>query len=487
MIPIGIGIAGIGLQAFAYLNHDVAWVLSSSDRLLDGGVFGRDIVAVNPPLVWWISAIPMWAARCFGLPPVVAFNLFIMVMVTFSLLACDKLLRGTLTPAFRVTFLGIAALLLTVGSDRDFGQREHLTVILALPYLLLVAARARGENPGTAFTVLIGAAAAVGFAFKPHFLAVPLLTELYLLRKIGIRRTLLRAEFVAAWVVIVLYCIALLTFADAYLFQALPDILQVYWAFNKPDLLTFARKAISPFALLGLVIVLLSARHWPREPLVLAIAAIGFTLAAVLQWKGYSYHLYPVTILSALALTHMARDSEIVRVLTCCVLLLFTALSAISLWKYMPNGIAGRERTSMIDFVNAHTPANGRFLALSTHPFPGFPTALYTRAKWASVSNSRIFLPAVVRLSSNLNENSDLLAFAAAQERKAMLRDMTPPPDLVLVDVKQTRHAIRDVEFNFLRFYLADPDIHSIWKNYQKIDGAPEGYSAYALRKDAAP
>ena len=41
-VAAGLGLAGIALQSVTYLNHDVSWVLWSSGRLLDGGVFGRE-------------------------------------------------------------------------------------------------------------------------------------------------------------------------------------------------------------------------------------------------------------------------------------------------------------------------------------------------------------------------------------------------------------------------------------------------------------
>lgn len=49
---------GLAVQSSTFLNHDVAWVLYSSRWVFDGAVFGRDIVAANPPLIWWISLLP---------------------------------------------------------------------------------------------------------------------------------------------------------------------------------------------------------------------------------------------------------------------------------------------------------------------------------------------------------------------------------------------------------------------------------------------
>ena len=55
------------LHFFAPINHDEAYFMALAGRLLDGGQFGKDIMDMNPPHVWWISAMPVWLARQTGL------------------------------------------------------------------------------------------------------------------------------------------------------------------------------------------------------------------------------------------------------------------------------------------------------------------------------------------------------------------------------------------------------------------------------------
>jgi hypothetical protein len=487
VLPIGMAVAGTFAQSFTYLNHDVAWVLWSSGRLLDGGVFGRDIVAANPPLIWWISAIPMGLSRLTGLAPVACFNLFMLALLAASLLASDRLLRGVLQPSQRALFLSLAAFLFSIGAERNFGQREHMSAIVMLPYLLLVLARLRAEPVGLLLASTIGMAAAIGIAFKPHLVAVPLLLEFYLLMNVGLRRTLVRPEVAAAITTVLIYGVAVLVFARPWLFEAFPDIARVYWAFSKPDVVTFAQKAIGPAAVLAVALVFLSRHRWPREASLMALAAVGFMASALLQWKAYSYHLYPVTAYAGLALALMAMAGGAVRPFAAAVLG-FVALFAIQGYREQLPGIAdGREREEMIRFVNAHTPAGGRFVGISTHPFPGFPTALYAHADWTPLTNSRLFLPAVVRLQFRSGpEVAEEMRFAAEKEHSMMLRDMTPAPDLVIVDVKPMRHAIRDVVFDFLSFYREDQAFAALWSNYEEVPGAPEGYRAYRLRKETS-
>ena len=194
--------------------------------------------------------------------------------------------------------------------------------------------------------------------------------------------------------------------------------------------------------------------------------------------------LLPMLIL---ALALMAMASERLRAFAVVLLFFVVAFAVLGYRDQLPGGEDGREREEMIAFVNAHTPADGRFVGISTHPFPGFPTALYSHATWAPRTNSRLFLPAVVRLQFYSGDGAaEEKRFAEDKEHRMMLRDMTPPPDLVVVDVKPMRHAIRDVVFDFVSFYRQDPAFEALWSRYQEIPGAPEGYRAYALRKEAS-
>ncbi len=483
VVPVALGCAGVAIQAQAYLNHDVAWVLLSSERLLNGGVFGRDIVAANPPLIWWISAIPMGLARLTGLTPLLTFNFFMAAMLSLSLIASDRLLRSQLEATGRVAFLGVAAFLLSLGAGRDFGQREHMTAIMAMPYLLLVLRRTRGEDAGRPFAIAVGTAAALGFAFKPHLLAVPVVAELFLLSRIGFSRTVRRPELSAALITVLAYVAAMLLAARPYLFEAAPKIAEVYWAFNKPDLAGLAQNAVASFTALLLAALLLVARRWPAHATLFTIAAAGFMVAAILQWKAYTYHLYPVYVYALLAVTFLGLTAGMARYAAVCAVTYFAVMSVASLQDRLPGGGTGGERAAMVDFVNAHTPDGGRFLALSTHPFPGFPTALYTHASWASRSNSRIYLPAVVRLKFGGDTGSAALRSAIANERAATLRDLATLPGLVLADVKQFRHAILDIPFDYVAFYNEDAAFRALWAKYGEVPGAPEGYRAYVLRE----
>src|SRR5262245_28094419 len=101
------------LHFFAPINHDEAYFIALAGRLLDGGQFGKDIVDMNPPHVWWISAVPAWFARQTGLRLDIAATAFTVGMAGLSLAAVARLIASAgLVRAARNVFLVLAALLL---------------------------------------------------------------------------------------------------------------------------------------------------------------------------------------------------------------------------------------------------------------------------------------------------------------------------------------------------------------------------------------
>lgn len=482
---------GCASQSATYLNHDVAWVLYSSGLMLHGATFGTDIVAANPPLIWWLSAIPNAVAEILGISVVGTFRAFVLVVATASLFSADRFLAARMVPlTSRQLFLVVGAYLLTIGVHRDYGQREHLTVMLVLPYVLAVAHRLDGRLLSKPSGLALGLAAGIGIAFKPHFVLTPLLLEAALLGRTRSLRTLVRPEAIGSAVAILLYAIAVLVFARPWLFSALPDISRVYWAFEQSD------SGMLVHVLLALALPLLGAVLMMRlnpssQGLVLVVAAAGFFGAALLQGKYYSYHLYPVSTFLILTLAvgigGMPKPWHWAGAAVAVVVLGSNAMnSAASLIDRTDRGELGKEVASAVQFLDAHVPPDGSFAAVSTHPFPGFPTTLYAQRRWASASNSAIFLPAVVRLrEAGATSDRELLAFAERKAREAVMRDLAKSPDVVLIDRREYRHAIGGSKFDYLSFFMEDPAFRRAWSAYEQADSPPAGFAAYVRRRDS--
>lgn len=487
-LPIIVGLIGILLQAQTYLNHDVAWVLYSSRWLLEGKQFGYDIIAANPPFIWWLSAIPVYFADTLGIPSILTFRIFVVLLIVVSLASSDGILRAMGTAKVeRLLFLTVGAYVFTLGAHRDFGQRESLTLLLALPYLLITASRVHGLALNALVAFAIGFSAGIGLAFKPYFIAIPVAVESALIVQQRTFRTVLRPEALGGLASAALSLAALTLFARPWLTDVLPEINSFYWAFNAAISAILVANAVT-FCLLLASIFLIWRMRVPASSTILIIAAIAFAIAALLQSKGYSYHFHPVSacMLLALALSAptLVRTRSAGLAVFCTALALHVITSTIELYIRSAYGKTGKEIEKVVAFIEKNVPVGEGFLAISTHPFPGFPTAIYADRHWLSPSNSRIFLPAVVRLRTQpfITEQT-ALEFAETKAREAMLRDISAGPEVILISVDEVRHAIGRIPFDFLDFYLEDPEFAKIWSAYERIPQAPEGYIAYR-RKD---
>lgn len=492
IVPILCAFAAVGLylQFDTYLNHDIAWILYSAGLMLEGQAFGRDIIAPNPPLAWYLSLPPLVAGGWLGVHPATAFRLYAALIALaalgFALWFPGRAAAGGTVWRHRlfVLALGYAFFL---GCYRDFGQREYLALALALPYLLLAAGRIGGARHDWRIAVPAGIAAGLGLALKPHFLAVPLAVELAGIA--ATRRPLfaLRAETWAIAATGAAYLAVVLIAAPHYLAETVPMVLPIYWGFDVPlaEVLRPVAAALGGLA----VAAIFALRHRPT-PLQLTVlaAACGFLAAYVWQMQGYTYHAFPFETLAAAALAlavgqaiderTVSRAAPRTGAAFAAAAALFLALSVLvglgrlTLWHRYENladGPGARATAALIRLVEEEARGE-RFLALSTHPYPGFPVSLYAQARWGSRTNSRFFLPAIAKLrAAGADADRDALRRAEELAYAFLRRDLMARPRLVLVDAARPMHAVADPGFDLLDFYLADPRIRAQWRSYEEL------------------
>ena len=182
-----LALGALGMAALLSLlpaaGHDQLWFLMVAQRWLHGAqLYGPEIFDANTPAIVWLSAIPVAAARALHLGlPFTAKLLFALLEALIA--ACSlRILRrlGSGTGKSECLFLIFSFItLFAVVPARDFGQRDALTALLCLPYILAAALPLEpGQFPLRGSTALL---AAIGVCVKPQFALVPVALELYLL------------------------------------------------------------------------------------------------------------------------------------------------------------------------------------------------------------------------------------------------------------------------------------------------------------------
>lgn len=286
------------------INHDVAIYLEIGDFLLDGKVPYVDYIEVNLPLIHYINVIPVIISRILLTNPIKVFLPLIFILTILCIASIHHSLR-TLPPrenvaTWAITF-GIAIFSLIAFTLNDFGQREHIFVLLFFPYFFIRWNRCEGVDVKARAAILIGISAGIGVLLKPHFVIILAATELYWFLtkrdlKIMLSPELISLVFIGG--LYLLHFIVIPTSMRTALFgEHLPSILSGYSAYGYHRI-TSLLGCISPIILI--IVAFLFAQRSDKAFQAVTNPLLIFTVSAVvvyiIQRKGWIYHAYPALI-----------------------------------------------------------------------------------------------------------------------------------------------------------------------------------------------
>jgi hypothetical protein len=372
-------------------NHDIAWTLHAGGILLDGGSYGVDIIDNNPPLVYWLGAGETALARALGATPLAVHAVLVLFGAVLAALLSRRLLAdGVLSPGFAdaVALLLLACWVLVPGFE--YGQRDHLTILLATPYLLVAGRRLADLETRAPMRVLVGAMAALGIALKPYYALIWLGVEALLALRLRSWRGLLAAENAVIAGLGTAYLALVLRVTPEYL-SSVDEIRRLHGAYQVPIDWLSPTHLLWAAAAVGLWLVRLPEAA-ARAAWTL-VAAGGLALSVLhVQGTGWSYHLLPAQLASLAALMVMAAG----------------LFSSPGFWdervRWGPRAVVGAavlawaaaglaalqqpERTrvgvpALARFIDRHARA-GEVLALNSLMYPFFPAIEFSQSRSAS-------------------------------------------------------------------------------------------------------
>jgi hypothetical protein len=471
------------------LKDDVAWLLYVTRKWLGGQRLYQDLVEINPPLIIWIYALPASVAGWLGVSPKTISAPFFAAFLLGCAGWTARLLRGRAAlfartlPAFGA--IGTVLLLLP---GVEFGQREHLLVAAALPYLGLFAREMQGEPEPRTTAALAGVLAALGCALKPSYLLAFLMLEL-LGRARGAR--LSRTASLAAAATLALYGLGVLIFCPAFLENAVPLALALYGGTDTPcwQILLQSRELLAGVA----VVVLLAAlsRHtladdqpFLRALLIgLAAFALAATISYVTQGKNWFYHRLPASTACVLALLLWgaailhARPRLNRRLVASAALALLTlADGAWSDYDRLQTWVEAAVEPDLSTAVKLERLVRQEhaktYIAFSEWIALGFPVVNDTGVTWASRFDSMWALRGEL-----WRAQQDGTPSTAWPIRRWITRDFVANcPDLAVVDLREG--------INYVAVLSAsDPAFADAWSRYHQI-AAFDGLRV--LKRDAA-
>jgi hypothetical protein len=450
------------------LKDDIAWLLYVARRWMAGQELYIDVVEVNPPLIVWISAIPMALSQATLVPTQwIIMPGFIGVVLGCAWWAASLASRQGGLFADRVTVFSVVGIVLLVLPAGEVGQREHLLVALTLPYLVLFAGELNGLRPSWRQALAAGILAAIGCAMKPRYVGVAIALEILALTR-GLRPW--RALPLAGGLAIGVYAAAVAVFSPAYITWAVPMALALYGATDVSHWNLFVESA----ALLGgqLVVAGLLVLRWGRLKdrwliATLLIFALISSVICFMDGKDWFYHRIPATVATVLSLLIWAggaltgrergpRGAVAVAGLVC--LILFFG----SLRRFEPQVAQAVEpeltTTGRIEQIIRRENARG-YLAFSEWIALGFPVVNNTGVEWASRFDSMWALKGEL-----WRAGFDPRASLDWPVTRWVVQDFVNGcPDIVVVDARE------EVDYVGLLSVL-DPAFARLWSRYGQIE-----------------
>lgn len=475
---------------FPPINHDVGAVLDVAHRWVSGERIYVDIIDVNFPLVFIVYAIPELLARYIGGTSVLWLNGLLIAAILGASLACRRLVHlipSTRHPLAEALLPPVVLFVLAILPNDMFGQREHIMLIGAMPYLLLAGVRAEGGQAGLAMRLCVGLAAGVGFGLKPFFLFIPLFVELYLLTLRGWRRTFTDIVPWAIGLLVVVHILIIFFVTPAYAEVVLPLVAELYSEVGESTWSVLTGRLVLP-TIIAWVCISALAFFVSRSPFARCIIlfAAGALLSAILQAKGWKYHMLPsLAAVMLLASTALAQTVDrylpierrqhrlpVAGITASFLALLFYQAALFNPPFYKQIEFNDSITDTLIHLVDQYAP-NKRILVLSPGIYPYYPLVNYTGARMAMRFQTMWLLQGIYAQCDEQGEiynppekmgEQERMVFDSVSEDFARLR-----PDLVIVDNIPGIPECGPEVFNYLTYFKRNPKFAQAFASYELL------------------
>lgn len=495
-VPLVLALAGTAVHIAMPLNDDVAWFFTAAGRMLAGGRYSNDFFDMNMPMGIGIYIPAVWLQHLTGLQPAMAVVLWVFVLVAQSAFLSLKVasgsayLRSEAVPS--ALWIGWMLLGLVFLPAYDFGEKEHLMVVLSLPFVLAAAGPMQALS--LPLRTYLSVLAAVGFFLKPHFAGLPLLILLYRAwreHNVRLHRSVEAVTIIGVGAVYGL--VVVLVYPDW--FKVARWAVDLYGAYRTSGWIYLIADDVEK---LGCVLAAcLVPIVWRTAPVRqactpwLLFAAYGL-VAYVAQFKGWSYQFLPVVmplflacglaIQSTVAVALSGHRGSRMAGLAAGVAGTVSLLYVIAGVRHIPT-YAGMEDAGLVQALRLT--AKGDYVyVFSTNFEPVFPTVVVMDRRWSSRFAHLWPLAGIVasrdsgsqeRAQRLKNEYEGPLADAVAEDLDRCA------PGVVLVDQGEPRYGLPP-GFDLLGPFLNHPAFARAWRPYRAA-GRSGDYRIYVRER----
>lgn len=289
------------------LNVDSTWILYGAKQILSGITLYTELPALNPPLIYLYSTVPVIVSTFLPFDDKTIFILFILVLISISLYLSSKILNQLYEKDSNKTriFLYALSFILILTPIHDYGEREHLLIIFITPYILMMAYYNQIQLDKKT-KIIIALFAILGFNLKPHFFLLFLVCELILILNKKTIKTILRIDFFIIALSGFFYLLFIYIFFYEYYSFAIPLALEMYTTtFNKP-----LWKLLDNFDIILVIssiffYLIFTNRKFNLSIPIFIMLIISSLFIYIVQQKGWSYHRMPMYLINYIFLTHI--------------------------------------------------------------------------------------------------------------------------------------------------------------------------------------
>ncbi len=466
--PFLIMALGVFMLSGTMLSHDISWYMISTRWWLDGLPIYEKIFELNPPLAFYLTAIPVWISGVLSLSSIAIFKAFVFVLIAVSLVMTQTLLRlsSTISTPLRRTFLGVAAIGLVLLPIGNFGQRDHLFTIFFLPFLAMSLLE---EPSSRSHRAAVATWAVFGVALKHYFLLLPLLILIYTVITARSLRPALRVEFILPTALLIGYIAASALLHPAYFDSVIPRTLQLYGAFDAPfaDMLVRSKTLI---AILVFALVLMAGipQKSHATPLVILVGA-GAIAVYLIQFKGWNYQRIPANFYVVLAVTWAATGLAIARRHWWPMVAAALAIGLLLVPALKAGPYTNTFATRAAPYFSC-PPDHRSFQIFSSTVSTGFPLANLAQAEPANRAPTLWLFPGASYLLSQTEDPVEQAEYRAVlNDARTMVLDdfFRTRPQVVIVDTSPDKAYFNGVAFDYLEYFQQDSAFSIAWDAYR--------------------
>ena len=427
------GMAALAIIAVFWgqpIHHDVIWYHVATRKWLAGAELYTEIVEVNPPLAFYLTLPVVMLADLTGLSDKVAQLIFTALLTFASLSLTGRALAATglFTSRQRaISLAGVGAVLIIL-TLRDFAQREHIFVLLFLPWLASTIVPERERSPG--LTLL----AAIGMCIKPFFVIFPL----SILILTAIRGRSLAPLFSLSALIFLItgltYIGAVALWHPAYLTEIMPMANLVYGAYGAPFLFV-ALVVLTPITALCFAAAIALLRSSPPEGTVTFFtAALAGIISYFIQGTGFGYHALPFLAFGTIACIFALFDRR-------CRVIALIGLGVIA-YESVDRGYYHNAATSRIVPLLAEQTNVDSLLVVTTFVHAGPIVAVDAGVDWANEYPTQWLVAGALDARARTNCSNDPqrckdIDAILDRNREDLRRDiLAGRPDMVIFDQK---------------------------------------------------